>query len=265
MSVFLHDYILHNDPSLSQEPLYPRRSTFASRVVRTGAARLSQLFRSSVDIDPRLREHQAYQVLERLYNTDGERFSDAVVNEYLKVIYPALAHKFYYSKKGVCYQSKETRLSPLDIARRLERKLCQRPEISDIAIPYDKKGHHVVIYIDRRLRQVEYYDPFGRPSNVALREQLVAIQGLFFAGVQSRIIENSYPHQNCFYRCAIWGLYYITRRAAGCSAEELFGATVTNEQMDAFRRQVMAESIKQQALSSAPPAPSAPIDMEWRD
>lgn len=264
MSVFLHDYILHADPLLSEEPIYPRSSTFASRFVRTGAARVGQLFRTSVDVDPRLQGEYASRALERLYNTDGERFSGSVVKEYLEAIYPAFAHKFYYSKKGVCAPTKESQLSPLEIARKLYRKLQQRPEITDIAIPYDKERHHVVIYIDRRTRQVEYYDPFGRPTKGAWRAQLEAIQRLFFEEGESRIVENRYPHQNCYYRCAIWGMYYISRRVAGSSAEELFRATFTNEQIDAFRRQEMAEAIKRQALSSEPSS-SEPVDMEWRD
>lgn len=235
-------------------PQFP--PSLPSRFLMTAIERGVALFRSTVNVDSKLasshKTHSAYVALWKLYNTHGEFYSGTVVDEYLKVLREIHPSGFYYSQEGIIHPPKMQK-TPFQIAMEIYKEVYLNTLITDIAIPYDANAHHVVIYVDLRGRKIEYYDPLGVTSkqrrcecteSFIMRDQLEAIQNLFFDSANSVIVENASPHQRCCFRCAIWGLYYIDKRLSGRSAEELSAETITNDAIDSYKINVLAERIR---------------------
>lgn len=239
----------------------PVTTTATQRLLTTVFSRSSQLFRSKVTINPDFSHHsethQASVALEALLNTDGQFFSSTVIDQYLQVLQEKFPTTFSYSIEGTSHLPDQIR-TPLQIATDLHTLVQDKAEITHIAIPYDNKGHHVVIFIDRTQKQVEYYDPNGDKSDsdgakrgldFCIKQQIQAIQNLFFKEVICSNIENSTPHQKCVFRCALWGLLYIDRRLKGQDAVSLNSefAIYTNSDIDTYRRDTVAKQIEQRA------------------
>ena len=231
-------------------------SSNVSKVASTGLDRLTQLFAAKVNISREFLEHgetlNAYTALDQLYNTKGEFYTSTIVDEYLTA---KRGGKFHYLDKGVVYQTKEFQ-TPFQVAMAIEKSVYENSAITDIALPYNNKGHHVVIYIDRCKKRVEYYDPFGTNSrdpkserglHFSMQEQLQAIYRLFFNGAALNIIENPTEHQKCKYRCAIWSLHYIDKRLEGLSAEHISATPFTNDDVDRYKIETVARTIEERA------------------
>lgn len=220
-------------------------STIA-RLASTFVSGAASLFSRKVVINPRFVEvaetQDAYAALSQLYNNHWRFFSCTVVNEYMKVL--ALEHKdkFVFSHDGVTHL--DARKTPYEIAESIYALVQDKPLITDIAIPYDNMGHHVVIYIDLKAQNVEYYDPLGSISTSNMR--LEEIRALFFK-TSGFVIENTTRHQGCCFRCAIWGLRYIEMRLLGRSAELLFAENGDEIFIDEYRIQTVARKIQERA------------------
>ena len=237
------------------------RPNFVTQVASAAYSRVLSSFRSRTPIDSRLAEHPATQVayaaLNQLLNTEGKFFSGTVVDEYLKVLKSEYNDRFCYSNKGVIHLP-HAEIPPFEIAKELHQVVRDNDQITDIAIPYDNRGHHIVIYVHRPSRKVEYYDPQGARSAdgatsrglaFSMRRQIEQIAELFF-GESYHIAENTSCHQLCLWRCAIWGLYYIEHRLLHISAEELQARTIDSSALDVYRKQTMAQKIEQSARAA---------------
>jgi hypothetical protein len=181
-----------------------------------------------------------------------------VTEEYLQVLSDSQSERFRYSVDGVTYKTAESRKTPFQIANEIFVTVYDNPAVTDIAIPYDNREHHVVIYIDRTAKRVEYYDPYGVPAAdkrssrglpFNMRDHIEAIQSLYFGTRSSTLVENRVPHQECFFRCAIWGLRYIELRLARRPAEELCVEQIPESAIEDYRREVVAKRIELRALS----------------
>lgn len=234
--------------------------TYASRFLTTAKEQTATLVRSKVIIDPHLASlpetHQAYQALDQLHNTHGQFYTSTVVDQYLKVLSDIFKERCFLSTEGVVYQSGEP-LKPLIIALKIFQAISDKPEVTDIAIPYDNNQHHVVIYIDRTQKQVEYYDPQGiessspksdRGLDFRMQDQLEAIRQIFFGLREGRIIENKTAHQRCLHACGLWGLHYIDRRLRGWTVEQIESEGYSEHYIDLFKINEVAKSIRERAL-----------------
>jgi hypothetical protein len=240
----------------------PAPVSYFWRLFSTFYSRSSALFKAKVSVEEEARlnrfpeTQEALRAIHQLLNTDGEFFTGTVVQHYLKTLWTEYPTHLHYSVDGVIYPPTFQK-SPFDIAKEVHVYLQENPHITQVAIPYDVNQHHVVIYLDLKDRKVEYYDPLGktpeetgceRKLDYALHDQVDAIKSLFF-GDEGALHINKAAHQTCCFRCAIWGLLYIESRLRGKSIEEIESSSIAPDEIDRYRKEVMASKIHAYALT----------------
>lgn len=240
----------------------PAPVSFFWRLFSTFYSRSSALFKAKVSVEEEARlnrfpeTQEALRAIHQLLNTEGAFFTGTVVHEYLKTLWTEHPDKLHYKVDGVIYPPTYQK-PPLEIAKEVYEYVQNNPNLTQVAIPYDAKEHHIVIYLDLKERKVEYYDPLGRTPDetsserglaYSLHEQITAIKTLFFADEGSLHI-NKAAHQTCCFRCAIWGLLYIESRLRGKSIEEIESSAIEPDEIDRYRKEVMASKIHAHAMS----------------
>jgi Ulp1 family protease len=97
--------------------------------------------------------------------------------------------------------------------------------------------HWAAVYISKKDKAVEYFDPMGVPPNPSLREMLDIISvrvGEQVGGSALRISISKRVHQTGGVQCGLYSLAYILKRLTGKASFLDFndGPRITTEELD---------------------------------